>query len=162
MSTKKPEPKQSPKEYWLAYGVDLDTPPNKAKVAILASHLLKDEEIAATLAISPKQLQEGYGATLRRARLAGKGMVRSAQAQSAIRGNTISGIWVGKQELNQADKVETTLIGATRDVKKIKKRIEKIFGESVSVPSRPEDEPIPTIQGTDTVPIALNQQTQPT
>jgi hypothetical protein len=152
------ETSKSLAEYWLENGVNLKTPPNKDKVAILASHTLTDEEIAATLGISPKQLVQSYGGVLRRQRLAGKGQVRSSQYRLAIKGNAIAQIWLGKQVLNQADKVETTLIGTTKDVAKVKRKIEHSFGASVKTDSKPSIDVPSTVLGTPIPePISIQQ-----
>ena len=66
------------------------------------------EEIAEFLDVSTKTLQRNYVHLIKKGREMGKISLRRAQFEKAIGGNVAMMIWLGKQHLDQRDKIEQT------------------------------------------------------
>ena len=66
------------------------------------------DEIAEFLDVSTKTLQRNYVHLIKKGREMGKISLRSAQFEKAIGGNVAMMIWLGKQHLDQRDKIEQT------------------------------------------------------
>ena len=66
------------------------------------------EEIAEFLDVSTKTLQRNYVHLIKKGREIGKISLRRAQFEKAIGGNVAMMIWLGKQHLDQKDKIEQT------------------------------------------------------
>jgi len=71
------------------------------------------EEIAAALTaagwpVSKNTLKRHYGTHIKELREAGRSSLRRAQWTAALKGNATMLIWLGKQELGQADRHELT------------------------------------------------------
>ena len=66
------------------------------------------EEIAEFLDVSTKTLQRNYVHLIKKGREMGKISLRRAQFEKAIGGNVAMMIWLGKQHLDQKDKIEQT------------------------------------------------------
>ena len=64
------------------------------------------EEIAEFLDVSTKTLQRNYVHLIKKGREMGKISLRRAQFEKAIGGNVAMMIWLGKQHLDQKDKIE--------------------------------------------------------
>ena len=78
------------------------------KLMIWAQTGATNAEIAAKLEISEDTLTRRFADLLKRARLQGNLSLRSKQFQMAMNGNVTMLVWLGKQQLNQKDKVENT------------------------------------------------------
>lgn len=66
------------------------------------------EEIAEFCDVSTKTLQRNYVHLIKKGRELGKISLRRAQFEKAIGGNVAMQIWLGKQHLDQKDKIEQT------------------------------------------------------
>lgn len=66
------------------------------------------DEIAEFLDVSTKTLQRNYVHLIKKGREMGKISLRRAQFEKAIGGNVAMMIWLGKQHLDQKDKIEQT------------------------------------------------------
>lgn len=66
------------------------------------------DEIADLMKCSTKHLQRYYRHIITEGRVKGKVSLRRFQFQAAERGNPAMLIWLGKQRLNQRDKIEAT------------------------------------------------------
>tara|TARA_A100001201_G_scaffold21954_1_gene24571 strand:- start:388 stop:717 length:330 start_codon:yes stop_codon:yes gene_type:complete len=66
------------------------------------------DEIAEFLGVSTKTLQRNYVHLIKKGREMGKISLRRAQFEKAIGGNVAMMIWLGKQHLDQRDKIEQT------------------------------------------------------
>ena len=66
------------------------------------------EEIAMFCEGSTKTLQRSYVHLIKKGREMGKISLRRAQFEKAIGGNVAMQIWLGKQHLDQRDKIENT------------------------------------------------------
>jgi len=66
------------------------------------------DEIAEFLGVSTKTLQRNYVHLIKKGREMGKISLRRAQFEKAIGGNVAMMIWLGKQHLDQKDKIEQT------------------------------------------------------
>ena len=66
------------------------------------------DEIAEFLGVSTKTLQRNYVHLTKKGREMGKISLRRAQFEKAIGGNVAMMIWLGKQHLDQRDKIEQT------------------------------------------------------
>jgi len=66
------------------------------------------EEIAQFLDVSTKTLQRNYVHLIKKGREMGKISLRRAQFEKALGGSVPMQIWLGKQHLDQRDKIEQT------------------------------------------------------
>ena len=66
------------------------------------------EEIAEFCNVSTKTLQRSYVHLIKKGREMGKISLRRAQFEKALGGNVAMQIWLGKQHLDQKDKIEQT------------------------------------------------------
>ena len=66
------------------------------------------DEIAEFCGISTKTLQRNYVHLIKKGREMGKISLRRAQFEKALGGNVAMQIWLGKQHLDQRDKIENT------------------------------------------------------
>jgi hypothetical protein len=66
------------------------------------------DEIAEFCDISTKTLQRNYVHLIKKGRELGKISLRRAQFEKAISGNVVMQIWLGKQHLDQKEKIEQT------------------------------------------------------
>jgi len=66
------------------------------------------EEIAEFCNISTKTLQRNYVHLIKKGREMGRISLRRAQFEKALGGNVAMQIWLGKQHLDQKDKIEQT------------------------------------------------------
>ena len=66
------------------------------------------DEIAEFCEVSTKTLQRNYVHLIKKGRELGKISLRRAQFEKAISGNVVMQIWLGKQHLDQKDKIEQT------------------------------------------------------
>ena len=66
------------------------------------------DEIAEFCEVSTKTLQRHYVHLIKKGREMGKISLRRAQFEKAIGGNVAMQIWLGKQHLDQRDKIENT------------------------------------------------------
>ena len=73
----------------------------------LASYGLSNLEIAATARISARTLDRNYAELVKEGHERRNGSIRRKQYEVAMNGNATMLIWLGKQFLGQADKIET-------------------------------------------------------
>ena len=66
------------------------------------------EEIAEFCDVSTKTLQRNYVHLIKKGREMGRISLRRAQFEKALSGNVVMQIWLGKQHLDQKDKIEQT------------------------------------------------------
>ena len=66
------------------------------------------EEIAEFSEVSTKTLQRNYVHLIKKGRQMGKISLRRAQFEKALNGNVVMQIWLGKQHLDQKEKIEQT------------------------------------------------------
>jgi|TARA_R100000482_G_C5116025_1_gene143105 hypothetical protein len=66
------------------------------------------EEIAEFCGVSTKTLQRNYVHLIKKGREMGRISLRRAQFEKALGGNVAMQIWLGKQHLDQRDKIEQT------------------------------------------------------
>ena len=66
------------------------------------------QEIAEFVGVSTKTLQRSYVHYIKKGRELGKISLRKAQFEKALGGNVAMQIWLGKQHLDQRDKIEQT------------------------------------------------------
>jgi hypothetical protein len=66
------------------------------------------DEIAEFCEVSTKTLQRNYVHLIKKGRELGKISLRRAQFEKALSGNVVMQIWLGKQHLDQRDKIEQT------------------------------------------------------
>ncbi len=66
------------------------------------------DEIATFLGVSTKTLQRSYVHLIKKGRETGKISLRRAQFEKALSGSVPMQIWLGKQHLDQKDKIEQT------------------------------------------------------
>ena len=66
------------------------------------------EEIAEFCDVSTKTLQRRYVHTIKKGREMGRISLRRAQFEKALSGNVVMQIWLGKQHLDQKDRIEQT------------------------------------------------------
>ena len=66
------------------------------------------EEIAEICNVSTKTLQRSYVQLIKKGREMGRISLRRAQFEKALGGNVAMQIWLGKQHLDQRDKIENT------------------------------------------------------
>jgi len=66
------------------------------------------DEIAEFCEVSTKTLQRNYVHLIKKGRDMGKISLRRAQFEKALSGNVVMQIWLGKQHLDQRDKIEQT------------------------------------------------------
>ena len=66
------------------------------------------EEIAEFCDVSTKTLQRRYVHTIKKGREMGRISLRRAQFEKALGGNVVMQIWLGKQHLDQKDRIEQT------------------------------------------------------
>ena len=66
------------------------------------------EEIAEFCDVSTKTLQRNYVHLIKKGREMGRISLRRAQFEKALGGNVVMQIWLGKQHLDQRDKIEQT------------------------------------------------------
>ena len=66
------------------------------------------EEIAEFCNVSTKTLQRSYVHLIKKGREMGNISLRRAQFEKALSGNVAMQIWLGKQHLDQRDKIENT------------------------------------------------------
>ena len=66
------------------------------------------EEIAQFVGVSTKTLQRSYVHLIKKGREMGKISLRRVQFEKALGGNVTMQIWLGKQHLDQKDKIEQT------------------------------------------------------
>ena len=66
------------------------------------------DEIAEFLEVSTKTLQRNYVHLIKKGRETGNISLRRAQFEKALGGNVAMQIWLGKQHLDQKDKIEQT------------------------------------------------------
>lgn len=78
-------------------------------VAELAEIHCTDVEIGHIVGCSPKTLTNRFSDILTKGRSTGKRRLRRKQYDLAVAGNAVMCIWLGKQELGQADKQETKI-----------------------------------------------------
>lgn len=76
------------------------------KVELLAGCGCTVAEIAAKLNCSKRTLETRFCAHIEKGREAGKGSLRSKQFERAMKGSDTMLIWLGKQLLGQAEKIE--------------------------------------------------------
>lgn len=65
------------------------------------------DEIAAVVGVSKDTLERRYAAVIKEGRDEGKSSIRRAQYLAAMKGNTAMLIWLGKQLLDQRDRLQT-------------------------------------------------------
>ena len=87
----------------------------KETVEKLASMMCTDEEIASIMGVSVDTLvgrnnKAAFAAAKKKGMDSGKASLRRAQFKSALAGNTSMLIWLGKQHLDQKDKVDTSVV----------------------------------------------------
>ena len=66
------------------------------------------DEIASFVGVSTKTLQRNYVHLIKKGRETGNISLRRAQFEKALSGNVVMQIWLGKQHLDQRDKIEQT------------------------------------------------------
>jgi hypothetical protein len=66
------------------------------------------DEIASFVGVSTKTLQRNYVHLIKKGRETGNISLRRAQFEKALGGNVAMQIWLGKQHLDQRDKIEQT------------------------------------------------------
>jgi hypothetical protein len=66
------------------------------------------DEIAEFSGVSTKTLQRNYVHLIKKGREMGRISLRRAQFEKALSGNVVMQIWLGKQHLDQRDKIEQT------------------------------------------------------
>ena len=66
------------------------------------------EEIAQFCGVSTKTLQRNYVHLIKTGREMGRISLRRAQFEKALSGNVVMQIWLGKQHLDQKEKIEQT------------------------------------------------------
>ena len=66
------------------------------------------DEIAEFSGVSTKTLQRRYVHLIKKGREMGRISLRRAQFEKALSGNVVMQIWLGKQHLDQRDKIEQT------------------------------------------------------
>jgi len=66
------------------------------------------DEIAGFCEVSTKTLQRHYVHLIKKGREMGRISLRRAQFEKALSGNVVMQIWLGKQHLDQKDKIEQT------------------------------------------------------
>jgi len=66
------------------------------------------DEIAEFCDVSTKTLQRNYVHLIKKGREMGRISLRRAQFEKALGGNVVMQIWLGKQHLDQRDKIEQT------------------------------------------------------
>ena len=66
------------------------------------------DEIAEFCDVSTKTLQRRYVHLIKKGREMGRISLRRAQFEKALGGNVVMQIWLGKQHLDQRDKIEQT------------------------------------------------------
>jgi hypothetical protein len=70
--------------------------------------ILVNEEIAEFCNVSTKTLQRNYVHLIKKGREMGRISLRRAQFEKALGGNVAMQIWLGKQHLDQKEKIEQT------------------------------------------------------
>lgn len=90
--------------------IDQPTLNDKLLIERMSAHMLSADEICAILDISRSRFDGNLAlqAAYQRGQEMGKATLRRLQWKSAMKGNAIMQIWLGKQYLGQADKLETT------------------------------------------------------
>ena len=83
---------------------------DEATIEKLAQLHCTYEEIAEFVGVSTKTLQRNYVHLIKKGREMGKISLRKAQFEKALAGNVSMMIWLGKQHLDQKDKLEQTNI----------------------------------------------------
>ena len=90
------------------------------------------QEIAESVGVSTKTLQRSYVHYIKKGRELGKISLRKAQFEKALGGSVPMMIWLGKQHLDQKDKIEQTnyneplpLIIEAKDVKEAKEIVSR-------------------------------------
>jgi len=81
---------------------------NEETIKKLAQLHCTFEEIAQFCNVSTKTLQRNYVHLIKKGREMGKISLRRAQFEKALGGNVAMQIWLGKQHLDQKDKIEQT------------------------------------------------------
>ena len=76
------------------------------QVKMLAQYGMNNTEIAEYYGVNESTIRRGYAEFLTKGRAEQKLKLRRKQFQVAMKGNIIMLIWLGKQMLGQADKVE--------------------------------------------------------
>ena len=66
------------------------------------------DEIAEFSGVSTKTLQRNYVHLIKKGREMGRISLRRAQFEKALSGNVVMQIWLGKQHLDQKEKIEQT------------------------------------------------------
>lgn len=84
-------------------------PINEATVRSLARIHCTYEEMGHVIGVHPDTLHDRFSETINEARSGGKMSLRRWQFKKAKDGNVAMLIWLGKQFLNQMDKLETTM-----------------------------------------------------
>lgn len=80
---------------------------DEKQIEELASRFWTKTEIASFFGCSDKTISNKYSEIYTKGRESGKAKLRDAQLQSAIvKGNVTMQIWLGKQYLNQTDKID--------------------------------------------------------
>lgn len=80
------------------------------QVELLASAFCTDKEIAAKLGCSSDTLTRNYADALKKGRESAKCNLRALQWRSANKGSVPMLIWLGKQYLNQRDRLDLNSI----------------------------------------------------
>lgn len=80
---------------------------NEKMVAKLALRGNNNCDIAAYFGVDESTIRERFPEILRKNRALRRARLRAKQYEQALKGNTTMLIWLGKQELDQADKQET-------------------------------------------------------
>lgn len=78
----------------------------------LATIHCTSEEIATIVGVNKSTLERNCAALLEKGRAQGKSSLKRQQFKSAMAGNATMLIWLGKNYLNQTDKVATEITGA--------------------------------------------------
>jgi DNA-binding CsgD family transcriptional regulator len=78
------------------------------RVERLARHGMSNREIADFFGCDEGTIRGRFSAIVTKGRADRKNMLRRVQWKSALRGNVAMMIWLGKQDLGQSDKLETT------------------------------------------------------
>lgn len=78
------------------------------QVEQLAARFWKNTEIASFFGCSEGTIRKGFPKELQKGRELGKGKLRDAQLAAAFKGSAALLIWLGKQYLDQTEKVEVT------------------------------------------------------
>lgn len=92
-----------------------ETKINEDQIFQLAKIMCTDTEISDVAGVSVDTLQRRYAAVVEKGRNDGRASIRREQFKLAMSGNVPMLIWVGKQYLNQVERVHAALDVRTRE-----------------------------------------------